>query len=85
MLFDIITKLKLVKYITLILFIIAAGFVSFGEHYAIAIVIMIGGLLGEWLYYRCPHCKKHLDVRMTLNDSTHCPYCGKVISHIHTG
>lgn len=83
--YDIITKLKLIRTLTLIVLLIAAAFISFGEHYIIAIIIMIGGFAYEWLKYRCPHCDKHLDTRMRLDDSTHCPYCGKVIAHVHTG
>ncbi|MGL4346206.1 MAG: hypothetical protein ACRCTE_13490 [Cellulosilyticaceae bacterium] len=85
MLYDTITKLKLMKCASIIIILIAAAFVGFGEHYIIAIIFIIIDLALSALFYKCPHCNKSLDMRLALNESTHCPYCGKVIAHIHNG
>ena len=38
----------------------------------IGIVVMFAGLIPDYLYNRCPHCKK----RLGRNEADYCQFCG---------
>lgn len=75
-----IDKLKLIKTSTLSILIIEAGFIVWKQYYGIGVVLVIIGFCIEWKWYRCPHCNERLDTRMHIGRSTHCPYCGDILS-----
>lgn len=72
-------KLIWVKTISFLLLLIAAAFIGFGRHYVLGVIFMCAGFFVEWKFYRCPHCNKSLDARMKIDETTHCPNCGKII------
>lgn len=41
----------------------------------IGIALMMGGLLIQMTFYRCPHCKSYLG----RSGGDFCPYCGKKV------
>lgn len=42
---------------------------------AVAAVVMIGGIVVNAMFYRCPACKKMLPTNESLPKN--CPYCGE--------
>ena len=71
-------ELRRVEWGSLIILIIAAGFIAF-DSMIVGIIIMVIGIFIEWKFYRCPHCNESLDTRMKLNEHTYCPKCGEII------
>ncbi len=78
---NIIRKLKRICFLVIALLLFAAGIVIILDlSYIIAFLIATFSCFIIWKYYRCPYCKEALDIRLQLNDNTHCPNCGHIIS-----
>lgn len=77
--YDFKTKLKLIKYSSLISLIISVTLFINNNTKILAIIILICALLFEWRFYRCPNCKASLDSRINIYKNPHCPHCGKII------
>ena len=39
-------------------------------------ILLLGGLTVMWRFYRCPECKRPLDLRLPLREMEYCPSCG---------
>ena len=45
-------------------------------------IVLFASLLLLWRLYRCPACKRPLDIRLPLRETEYCPSCGcDFISH----
>lgn len=55
------------------IFFFAAG------RWAAALCMLLGSYLLEKSMYRCPACKKKLDMKYPLPKGARCPFCGAVL------
>lgn len=81
---NIIKRLRRICYFDIALLFFAAGLRLILELcYIIVFLIVAFSCFIIWKYYRCPFCKERLDTRLELNENTHCPNCGHIISQWH--
>ncbi len=70
--------LLIIRNISLVVLIIAAGFIAFNAR-LIGISLVLISLFCEWRFYRCPTCNKALDPRINIDKNPYCPHCGEKI------
>lgn len=77
---NIIKRLRHISYLDIVLLLIAGFIIKSYHSYVIGFLIIAFSCFNQWKYYRCPHCKESLDLRLKLTKDTHCPSCGHIIS-----
>lgn len=52
--------------------------VLFPEHKVICFLVLVAfAFITTKAFYKCPHCKKSLDLRISIDEKTKCYHCGK--------
>lgn len=77
-------KANICRYISMIagavgVILLLAGLGTFGtgmdlDMYWLGLIIIIGAILFDLIFVRCPFCKRYLGMRQI--HIRHCPYCG---------
>ncbi|RDY27645.1 hypothetical protein [Lachnotalea glycerini] len=72
-------KYIILQIVAFTLDLIAAAFVAWGQHYFVAVGLVVVSIILVVAFYRCSHCGYRLDLRLKILENTHCPNCGEII------